>query len=50
MAFAMLGVEPFDIVDCDLGNILPFILVFLIGLTLLTAGIYWPRSTKSISF
>ncbi len=49
MAFAMLGVEPYDIVECAGQHVLPFILVFLIGLTGLTAGIYWPKSAESIS-
>jgi len=49
MAFAMLGVEPKDIVDCAIEHILPFVLVFLIGLTWLSAGIYWPKSAESIS-
>jgi hypothetical protein len=50
MAFAMLGVEPSDIVDCAIEHILPFVLVFLIGLTGLTAGMYWPKSPESLSW
>ncbi len=49
MAFAMLGVQPADIVEFAFENILPWILIFFIGLTLLTAGIYWPKSAESVS-
>jgi hypothetical protein len=49
MTFAMLGVEPQDIVELSLEHILPWILIFFIGLTLLTAGIYWPKSAESMS-
>jgi hypothetical protein len=43
MAFAMLAVEPRDIVALAFEHILPFILLFLLGYVLLSAGIYWPR-------
>lgn len=43
MAFAMLTVEPKDIIALAFEHILPFILLFLLGYVLLSAGIYWPR-------
>jgi len=49
MAFAMLGVQPSDIIEFSLEHILPWVLIFLIGLVLLTAGIYWPKSAESMS-
>jgi hypothetical protein len=43
MAFAMLAVEPKDIIALAFEHVLPFILLFLLGYVLLSAGIYWPR-------
>jgi hypothetical protein len=43
MALAMLTVEPRDIIALAFEHILPFILLFLLGYVLLSAGIYWPR-------
>jgi hypothetical protein len=49
MAFAMLGVEPSDIVNCAFEHFLPWILIFLTGLTVLSAGIYWPKNNEIAS-
>jgi hypothetical protein len=43
MGFAMLTVEPKDIMALAFEHVLPFILLFLLGYVLLSAGIYWPR-------
>ena len=43
MAFAMLAVEPSDIVALAFEHVLPFFLTFLLGYVCLSAGLYWPR-------
>jgi hypothetical protein len=47
MAFAMLGVQPSDIVSLAFTHLLPFFLTFLLGYVCLSAGLYWPRKTQS---
>lgn len=42
MAFAMLGVQPADILQCRFQHVLPWILIFLVGFVFLQAGLYWP--------
>lgn len=46
MAFAMLGVQPSDLVNYRLERVLPWILIFLLGFVFLQAGIYWPGNTE----
>jgi hypothetical protein len=47
MAFAMLGVQPSDLMQFRFDYILPWILTFLIGFVFLQAGIYWPRNVEN---
>jgi hypothetical protein len=46
MAFAMLGVQPSELLAFQLLRVLPWMLVFVLGLMLLNAGIYWPRTSE----
>lgn len=50
MAFAMLAVEPSDIVACRFEHVLPWLLIFLLGYVLLNGGLYWPRSVEPAGF
>jgi hypothetical protein len=47
MAFAMLGVQPADLVQFRFDYILPWILTFLVGFVFLQAGIFWPRNIEN---
>ena len=44
MAFAMLGVDPDDLMRYRFDHVLPWLLIFLVGFVFLQAGIYWPSS------
>ncbi len=46
MAFAMLGVQPSDLMQLRFEFILPWILIFLLGVVFLQAGLYWPVSVE----
>jgi len=46
MALAMLAVQPNDIVSLRLEPVLPYLLTFLIGYVLLSAGLNWPSKNQ----
>ncbi len=50
MALAMLAVQPSDIVQLRIEPILPYLLTFLIGYVLLSAGLNWPSRSRQGNF
>ena len=46
MAFAMLAVQPSDLVNYRFQPVLPWVLIFLLGFVFLQAGIYWTGNNE----
>ncbi|HEY9679924.1 MAG TPA: hypothetical protein V6C76_18115 [Drouetiella sp.] len=47
MAFAMLGVQPNDLITFAFENVLPWSLLFLLGCVLFNAGLFWPKRRRT---